>query len=115
MAKSNPVFTCQSCGAAYRKWQGQCESCGEWNAITENVATDTTPKGLGFAKGRSIEFVTLDGTSKRAPRLITGVVEFDRVTGGGIVPGSAILVGGDPGIGKSTILLQVAGAISTKT
>ena len=115
MAKSTSVFTCQSCGATYRKWQGQCDSCGAWNAITEDVATDTTPKGLGAGKGRNIEFVPLDGASKSAPRLITGVAEFDRVTGGGLVPGSAILVGGDPGIGKSTILLQVAGAISKKT
>ena len=115
MAKSNTVFTCQSCGATYRKWQGQCDSCGAWNAITEDVVTDTTPKGLGAGKGRNIEFVPLDGASKSAPRLVTGVAEFDRVTGGGLVPGSAILVGGDPGIGKSTILLQVAGAISQKT
>ena len=73
------------------------------------------PKGLGAGKGRNIEFVPLDGASKSAPRLVTSVAEFDRVTGGGLVPGSAILVGGDPGIGKSTILLQVAGSISKKS
>jgi DNA repair protein RadA/Sms len=115
MAKPSTVFTCQNCGATYRKWQGQCDSCGEWNAIAEEAAADATPKGLGAGKGRNIEFVPLDGASKSAPRLISGVAEFDRVTGGGLVPGSAILVGGDPGIGKSTILLQVAGAISNKT
>ena len=115
MAKSSTVFTCQSCGATYRKWQGQCDSCGAWNAITEEAATDATPKGLGAGKGRNIEIVPLDGASKSAPRLVTGIAEFDRVTGGGLVPGSAILVGGDPGIGKSTILLQVAGAISQKS
>ena len=115
MAKSSTVFTCQNCAATYRKWQGQCDSCGEWNVIAEEAAADTTPKGLGAGKGRNIEFVPLDGVSKGAPRLVTGVAEFDRVTGGGLVPGSAILVGGDPGIGKSTILLQVAGAISKKS
>ena len=115
MAKSSTVFTCQNCAATYSKWQGQCDSCGEWNVIAEEAAADATPKGLGAGKGRNIEFVPLDGASKSAPRLVTGVAEFDRVTGGGLVPGSAILVGGDPGIGKSTILLQVAGAISKKT
>ncbi len=112
MAKGGTNFVCQSCGASYRKWQGQCDSCGEWNAISEEAVTDNAPKGLGNAKGRRIEFVPLDGESKRPPRLESGLVEFDRVTGGGLVAGSAILVGGDPGIGKSTILLQVAGAIS---
>ncbi len=112
MAKATASFICQSCGASYRKWQGQCDSCGEWNAIAEEARADSTPKGLGSAKGRNIDFVRLDGESKNAPRLTTGIEEFDRVTGGGLVPGSAILVGGDPGIGKSTILLQVAGAVS---
>jgi DNA repair protein RadA/Sms len=112
MAKNASSFVCQSCGASYRKWQGQCDSCGEWNAIAEEAAAESAPKGLGAAKGRRIEFVALDGESKRPPRLQSGLAEFDRVTGGGLVPGSAILVGGDPGIGKSTILLQVAGAIS---
>ena len=115
MAKSSTVFTCQNCAATYRKWQGQCDSCGEWNVIVEEASADTTPKGLGAGKGRNIEFVPLDGASKSAPRLVTSVAEFDRVTGGGLVPGSAILVGGDPGIGKSTILLQVAGSISKKS
>ncbi|MEX2455533.1 MAG: DNA repair protein RadA [Rhodospirillaceae bacterium] len=112
MARTSATFTCQSCGATYRKWQGQCDSCGEWNAIAEEAARETAPKGLGAAKGRRIEFVPLEGKSARAPRMMSGIAEFDRVTGGGLVPGSAILVGGDPGIGKSTILLQVAGATS---
>ncbi|MEK9646014.1 MAG: DNA repair protein RadA, partial [Alphaproteobacteria bacterium] len=115
MAKASASFICQSCGASYRKWQGQCDSCGEWNAVAEEAPADSTPKGLGAAKGRNIDFVPLDGKSKNAPRLMTGIEEFDRVTGGGMVPGSAILVGGDPGIGKSTILLQVAGAVSSGT
>ena len=112
MAKKSTVYTCQNCAATYSKWQGQCDSCNEWNSIAEEITADATPKGLGAGKGRLIEFVPLNGESKRPPRLTSGVAEFDRVTGGGLVPGSALLVGGDPGIGKSTILLQVAGAIS---
>ena len=65
MAKSSTVFTCQNCAATYRKWQGQCDSCGEWNVIAEEAAADTTPKGLGAGKGRNIEFVPLDGHPRR--------------------------------------------------
>lgn len=112
MAKKSAIFACQSCGATYSKWQGQCDACSGWNTIVQEASADNTPKGLGIGKGSRIDFVPLDGESKRPPRLTTGVAEFDRVTGGGLVPGSALLVGGDPGIGKSTILLQVAAAIS---
>ncbi len=112
MAKKSAVFACQSCGATYRKWQGQCDGCSGWNSITQEASADNTPKGLGAGRGSRIDFVPLDGESIRSPRLTTGLAEFDRVTGGGLVPGSALLVGGDPGIGKSTILLQVAAAIS---
>ncbi|MEE2720789.1 MAG: AAA family ATPase, partial [Pseudomonadota bacterium] len=112
MAKPSKSFTCQSCGATYRKWQGQCDSCGEWNAIVEEAGSEASPKGLSTGKGRNIDFVPLDGPSSAPRRLVTDGAEFDRVTGGGLVPGSAILVGGDPGIGKSTILLQVAGALA---
>lgn len=112
MAKKSAVFACQSCGATYSKWQGQCDGCSGWNNITQEATADNTPKGLGAGRGSRIDFVPLDGESVRPPRLTTGLAEFDRVTGGGLVPGSALLVGGDPGIGKSTILLQVAAAIS---
>lgn len=112
MAKKSAIFACQSCGATYSKWQGQCDSCSAWNSIVQEASADNTPKGLGAGRGSRIDFVPLDGESTRPPRLTTGVTEFDRVTGGGLVPGSALLVGGDPGIGKSTILLQVAAAIS---
>jgi DNA repair protein RadA/Sms len=114
MAKKSAVFACQSCSATYSKWQGQCDACSGWNSIVQEASADNTPKGLGIGRGSRIDFVPLDGESKRPPRLTTGVAEFDRVTGGGLVPGSALLVGGDPGIGKSTILLQVAAAISKK-
>lgn len=112
MVKSKTSFVCQSCGASYNKWQGQCTSCNEWNTLSEEAAPENIPKGMGTAKGRKIEFVSLDGEEKTPPRRITGIGEFDRVCGGGLVPGSVILVGGDPGIGKSTILLQVMASLS---
>ena len=112
MVKRTTTFTCQNCGASYGKWAGQCDSCGEWNTLVEDNSTEAIPKGLGKAKGHIIEFVQLDGKSIEIPRLISSLKEFDRVCGGGVVPGSAILVGGDPGIGKSTLLLQVVGMLS---
>ena len=97
------------------KWSGRCDACGGWNTLTEEAKPEATPKGLGARRGRKVEFVGLEGTTARQPRRITGIEEFDRVTGGGLVPGSAILVGGDPGIGKSTLLLQVAAALANKS
>lgn len=109
MAKSSKNYVCQSCGAVGSKWAGKCESCNEWNSIVEEVVEGAVPKGLGSSKkGRSIRLFGLKGEeSEKKPRHRTGVAEFDRVTGGGLVPGSALLIGGDPGIGKSTLLLQV--------
>lgn len=115
MAKNASRFVCQSCGAASGKWAGQCDACGQWNTLVEEQATQNVPKGLGNAKGRKIEFVGLSGQSREAPRMISGMKEFDRVCGGGMVPGSAILLGGDPGIGKSTLLLQVVGRLASTT
>ncbi len=108
MAKSSKQYACQSCGAVTSKWSGKCESCNEWNTITEEVVEASAPKGLGNKrKGNSLNFVPLQGKmEERKPRHVTGLKEFDRVTGGGLVNGSAILIGGDPGIGKSTLLLQ---------
>ena len=105
MAKSTSSFICQSCGAVHPKWSGQCESCGSWNSIAEE-ARDATPKGLAGGKGKKIDWVALDVNAPDAPRTSTGIAELDRVLGGGLVAGSAILIGGDPGIGKSTLLLQ---------
>lgn len=109
MAKGQKTFVCQSCGAVTSKWGGKCESCNEWNTIVEEAAPSSAPKGLGGGKrGRALELVSLKGESNNnIPRHISGITEFDRVTGGGMVPGSAVLIGGDPGIGKSTLLLQV--------
>src|SRR5436190_2364617 len=110
MAKSSTSYVCQSCGASAAKWSGKCEACGGWNTITEEGIAP--PLGSGASrrvKGRKIsleDLKTEDAPPKRRP---TGIGEFDRVTGGGLVPGSALLVGGDPGIGKSTIILQALG------
>jgi DNA repair protein RadA/Sms len=108
------VFVCQNCGAAYRKWSGKCDSCGAWNTIVEEAAPEAAPRGLGGKRGRKLALAGLRGGEAEAPRSVTGIAEFDRVCGGGLVPGSALLVGGDPGIGKSTLLLQVAAALSKK-
>ncbi len=113
MAKERKTFVCQSCGATTAKWAGQCEACGEWNTIAEEAPRENLPKGVsGGRGGRKIAFTDLRGTSKPAPRISTGIAELDRVCGGGLVAGSAVLVGGDPGIGKSTILLQACGNLA---
>ena len=112
MAKSTTRYVCQSCGAAFPRWMGKCEACNAWNSIVEEAAREEMPKGLSRGKGKSIEFVALDGKAPEAMRRPTGNAEFDRVTGGGLVRGSAILIGGDPGIGKSTLLLQIVTAVA---
>ncbi len=112
MAKAKSQYVCQECGGAHPKWSGRCDACGAWNTLIEEQAPDSTPKGLGAKKGRRVPFVGLKGEEKQPPRRASGIAEFDRVTGGGLVPGSAVLVGGDPGIGKSTLLLQVVAALS---
>ena len=113
MAKPATRYVCQSCGAVSAKWQGRCDACGEWNTLTEEVVEARGPgPAAKAAGGRRVEFVGLKGHTPPPPRILTGLAEFDRVLGGGVVPGSAILVGGDPGIGKSTILLQAAARIA---
>lgn len=112
MAKSTSKFVCQECGSVHPKWVGKCDGCGGWNSLVEE-SVESAPKGLKPGKGRRIDFVPLKGESKQSPRLVTTIAEFDRVAGGGLVPGSAVLVGGDPGIGKSTLLLQAVARLST--
>jgi len=112
LAKSKTQFVCTDCGAVALKWAGKCEACGGWNTLSEEALPDNTPKGLTASKGRRVQFVSLEGSEKQPPRRSTGINEFDRVLGGGLVAGSAVLVGGDPGIGKSTILLQAAANLS---
>jgi DNA repair protein RadA/Sms len=113
MAKSSPTFTCSSCGAVHGKWAGRCDACGAWNSIIEEAPLSAGPKALG-AKGRTIALTDL-ATEEAAPqRTSSGMDELDRVLGGGLVPASAILVGGDPGIGKSTLLLQAAASFARR-
>jgi DNA repair protein RadA/Sms len=112
VARPHTRFVCQQCGSAYPKWAGRCEACGGWNSLVEEDAREKTPRGLGSGKGRKLDFVGLTGTSEPLQRKVSGIAEFDRACGGGLVPGSALLVGGDPGIGKSTLLLQAVAALS---
>jgi DNA repair protein RadA/Sms len=108
-------YVCQACGGAHPKWQGRCDACGEWNTLVEEISAKIpgpAGKALAAGAGRGIELVALQGSTAPPPRHVTGIAELDRVLGGGFVPGSAVLVGGDPGIGKSTILLQAAARMS---
>jgi DNA repair protein RadA/Sms len=114
MARAAAHFVCQECGASAPKWSGRCDACGAWNAIVEEARNDRPPRGLTGAKGRVVEFTALEGKPTEVARRVTGIAEFDRVVGGGLVPGSAVLIGGDPGIGKSTLLLQAAAALSAE-
>ena len=100
-------FVCQSCGAASARWAGRCEACGAWNTLAEEGAASPARSSR---KGRLFVVEPLHGQTLEAPRLSCGIGEFDRVTGGGLVRGSVLLLGGDPGIGKSTLLLEVAAA-----
>ena len=117
MPKPKSQFVCQSCGSVHAKWQGRCEGCGEWNTLAEEEVAAAAPGGLSAKRGkrgRGLEFVDLAGQADREPRRVSGIAEFDRVCGGGLVEASAVLVGGDPGIGKSTLALQAAAALSMR-
>lgn len=110
MARDGAVYACQSCGAVQTKWSGQCPACSAWNTLVEEVQS-RPPGALApsrASRARGLNFQGLEDEVPAPPRISTGVAEFDRVCGGGVVPGSAILLGGDPGVGKSTLLLQVA-------
>ena len=118
MAQPQTLYACQSCGAAYAKWTGKCDACGEWNTLVEETAARPVVPGALSAppgkKGAKLAFVELAGAAEPPARLATGISELDRVCGGGLVPASAILVGGDPGVGKSTLLLQAAAALAKR-
>jgi len=118
MAKARAQFICQNCGTVHSRWAGKCDGCGEWNTLVE----EGTAGGIGSGpssmrsarKGRAVTLTSLDGEIEDAPRIVSGIGELDRATGGGFVRGSALLVGGDPGIGKSTLLTQAAAALAAK-
>ncbi len=116
MAKVTPSFVCQSCGAVHPKWSGRCDACGGWNTLVEE-RVEATPGGLkpeksGKAGKRAASLTSLDEVTQPPKRIVMGVDELDRAFGGGLVPSSATLIGGDPGIGKSTLLLQVAARLA---
>jgi DNA repair protein RadA/Sms len=109
MARDGTAYVCQSCGAVHSKWAGQCPACNAWNSLVEEIQS-RPPGALAptrASKTRGLVFETLESRTPAPPRLVTGLEEFDRVCGGGVAKGSAILIGGDPGVGKSTLLLQV--------
>ncbi len=116
MAKATATFTCTACGAVHKKWAGRCDACGAWNSIAEEAPLSAGPssRSLGAAKGRRIELTTLATKETPPPRASSGIDELDRVLGGGLVAASAVLVGGDPGIGKSTLLLQATASFARK-
>ena len=119
MAKAKTAYVCNDCGAEYSRWQGQCSACKAWNTISEvrlvSTPTNKADRFSGYAGETRAKIQTLDQISlQETPRFSSGFKELDRVLGGGVVPGSAILIGGHPGAGKSTLLLQVMCDLSQK-
>ena len=111
MAKAKRIYTCSQCGAEYPQWQGQCGDCGNWNSLVEGISGDGRARSAQLAG--QIELSRLDAIDvDRIARTSSGMAEFDRVLGGGLVPGSIVLIGGDPGIGKSTLLLAALARIA---
>ncbi len=115
MAKAKRKYRCQNCGDITPRWQGQCDNCGEWNSLQEEAAASVfSAKHDLQSGGRSVQMVDLNSAIELPKRCSTDITEFDRALGGGLVPGSAILLGGDPGIGKSTLLLQTVANLAYK-
>jgi DNA repair protein RadA/Sms len=113
MSKTKRRYVCQACGAVSYRWQGQCADCAEWNTLVEDTPASVFSLKHDLSNGgRPIEFVRLDAPIEALKRRSTGLAEFDRALGGGLVPGAAILMGGDPGIGKSTLLLQASARLA---
>ena len=116
MAKAKSRYICQACGSVTPRWQGQCPDCAEWNTLVQEAAGVTSIFAARHnlqGGGRTIDLVGLDAPAALPERIVSGVSEFDRAVGGGVVPGSAMLVGGDPGIGKSTLLLQIGAKLAS--
>ena len=123
MSTKKTAYSCQSCGAIHFKWSGKCTDCGAWNSLVEEFAEggtshfsriedDKTTKNSSNKNSRKANLVSLNGEAQEFPRIKTGINELDRVLGGGLVQGSVVLIGGDPGIGKSTLLLQTADSLA---
>jgi DNA repair protein RadA/Sms len=106
MAKLKTQYFCQNCGAQYSQWHGQCKTCGEWNTLVEEIVEKSTKSVATKSKSSIINIIEVE--TNEEPRIKTPSEELDRVLGGGIVLGSVTLIGGEPGIGKSTLLLQLA-------
>ncbi|WP_137940408.1 DNA repair protein RadA [Chitinivorax sp. B] len=112
MSKTKTVYCCAACGGQSPKWQGQCPHCGEWNTLTETVQESAQKRYAGLAKSTEVQSLA-SVTAEEVPRHPTGIDELDRVLGGGLVTGAVVLIGGDPGIGKSTLLLQALAQVGT--
>lgn len=111
--KARTIFSCQSCGYQASKWLGRCPECGLWNSFVEEQTATKSRGGRGRGERMAVKPIPITAVSaNEGDRLSTGIGEFDRVLGGGVIPGMIVLVGGDPGIGKSTLMLQVAGHMS---
>lgn len=115
MAKTKTSYVCQSCGAMQSRWEGKCPDCSEWNTLVEEIQAPQGPHARpSIANGKTAPIPITDNQSNPPKRISSGLFECDRVLGGGIVPGSLVLVGGDPGIGKSTLMLQLAYQVASK-
>ena len=112
MAKTKSIYTCSECGATNPKWQGQCPGCNEWNTLVETVAEKLTGHRYQSLAPTACLQTLAQIEAREAERIATGIPEFDRALGGGLVAGGVVLIGGDPGIGKSTLLLQALAALS---
>ena len=120
MARSRSIYACSKCGAQQAQWHGRCPECGAWSTLVEEVVGGNANTGAnllqfekrtGAAKVRPLRDIATDAT----PRITTGIPEFDRVLGGGLVPASVVLIGGEPGVGKSTLALQLAVGLERQT
>ena len=114
MAKAKSIYACTECGGTTSKWQGQCPGCGVWNTLVESVAEGPTRNRFSSLAKTSTRLKLSEVSAKHAPRIDTGITEFDRVLGGGLVAGQVVLIGGDPGVGKSTLLLQALATMGSR-